>query len=158
MGVLTFEKEIKTAVPQATMFKVFVLESHTLIPKILPNISIEILEGNGGPGSIKKTSFTEGGDTKYIKTKVEALDKDNFTYSYTIIGGEPWSDNIEKVCYEIKILASPDGGSICKSSSKYYPKEGCQLDEEKIKTGAEKAFGMFKAIETHLLTNPDACN
>ena len=60
MGVLTFEKEIATAIPQAKMFKVFVLESQTLIPKILPNVSVEILEGNGGPGSIKKTTFAEG--------------------------------------------------------------------------------------------------
>ncbi|XP_050220325.1 major allergen Pru ar 1-like [Mercurialis annua] len=155
MGVFTLEKEITTAVPQDKMFKVFVLESHTLIPKIVPSISIEILEGTGGPGTIKKTSFSQG-DIKYIKTKVDSTDKENFTHSYSIIGGEPWMPELEKVSYEVKVLASPDGGSICKSTSTYYPKEGCEIDEEKIKAGADKAQGLFKIVEAYLLANPDA--
>ncbi|EEF45613.1 major allergen Pru ar 1 [Ricinus communis] len=157
MGVLTFEKEITTSIPQAKMFKVFILESDTLIPKIMPQVSIEFLEGNGGPGTIKKTSFAEGGEIKYIKTKIEATDKDNFIHCYNVIGGEPWMDELEKTSYEIKIVASPDGGSIVKSISKYYPKEGCQINEERVKAGAEKAFSMFKAIEAYVLANPDAC-
>ncbi|EEF27220.1 major allergen Pru ar 1 [Ricinus communis] len=157
MGVVTFEKEITTSVPQAKMFKAFILESDTLIPKVLPQVSIEFLEGNGGPGTIKKTSFAEGGEVKYIKTRVEATDKDNFTHCYSVIGGEPWMDGLEKTSYEIKVMASPDGGSIVKSISKYYPKEGCKINEERVKAGAEKAFGMFKAVEAYVLANPDAC-
>ena len=42
--------------------KAFVLEADSIIPKILPQAvkSVEILEGNGGPGTIKKTTFAEG--------------------------------------------------------------------------------------------------
>ena len=65
---------------------------------------------------------------------------------------------LEKISFEIKIVASPDGGCICKSISKYYPKEGCEIDEEKIKAAGDKALGMFKAVEAHLLANPDLCN
>ncbi|EEF45612.1 conserved hypothetical protein [Ricinus communis] len=48
-------------------------------------------------------------------------------------------------------------GSIIKNISKYYPKEGCKLNEERTKAEAVKAFGKFKIIETYVLTNLDAC-
>ncbi|KDP27859.1 hypothetical protein JCGZ_18939 [Jatropha curcas] len=55
------------------MFKVFALEDATIIPKIIPQAieSIEILEGNGGDR------------LKYVKDRIDTIDKDNFTYSYT---------------------------------------------------------------------------
>lgn len=62
MGVLTFEKELATAIPPAKMFKVFVLEADTALPSILSEAikSVEFIQGNGGPGTIKKTTFVEG--------------------------------------------------------------------------------------------------
>eukprot|EP00257_Ricinus_communis_P025313 XP_025012727.1 major allergen Pru ar 1-like [Ricinus communis] len=151
VGVVTFEKEITTSIPQAKTFKTFILESDTLISKILPQINIEFLEGNRESGTVKKTTFTEGGEDKYIKTKIEATDKDNFTHCSNVVGGKPWLDELEKTSYKSKVVASFDGGSIIKSVSKYYLKEDCELDEESIKAGAEKAFGVFKAIEAYIL-------
>jgi hypothetical protein len=62
MGLITFENEFSVAVPPAKLFKVYCLETDTLIPKILPQaiISSEIIEGNGGPGTIRKVTFVEG--------------------------------------------------------------------------------------------------
>ena len=62
MGVFTHESHETSAVPPARLFKAFVLDSHNLIPKVLPQAikSIEIIEGNGGPGTIKKITFGEG--------------------------------------------------------------------------------------------------
>ncbi|EEF43101.1 Major allergen Pru ar, putative [Ricinus communis] len=97
----------------------------------------------------------EGSEIKHIKTKVESTNKDNFTHCYSVIGGEPWMDELKKTYYEIKVVASSDGGSIIKSISKYYPKEGHELNEERIKAGAEKAFGIFNAIEAYVLANSD---
>ncbi|KAK6254436.1 Bet v I/Major latex protein - like 10 [Theobroma cacao] len=54
--------------------------------------------------------------------------------------------------------ASPEGGSICKSSSTYYTIGDIEIKDEEIKSGKEKALGMFKAVEAHLLANPDAYN
>ena len=44
------------------MFKAFVLDVDKLIPKILPQTikCVEIIEGDGGAGSIKKVTFGEG--------------------------------------------------------------------------------------------------
>ncbi|XP_056161322.1 uncharacterized protein LOC130135726 [Syzygium oleosum] len=47
-------------------------------------------------------------------------------------------------------------GAWGKSASKYYAKDGVEIKEEQIKAGEEKAMGMFKAIEAHLLEDPDA--
>ncbi|KAJ0092889.1 hypothetical protein Patl1_24967 [Pistacia atlantica] len=64
--------------------------------------------------------------------------------------------SLEKITYEIKIASSPDGGSICKSNSKYFTVGDFEIKEEQIKGGKEKASGLFKAIEAYLLTNPNA--
>ncbi|WCJ23412.1 Major allergen Pru ar 1 [Euphorbia peplus] len=159
MGVITVEREITTLVPPAIMFKVFVLENHIYLPKIVPVIGVEILEGNGGPGTIKKTTFgAPDSEVKFIKTLTETTDKENFSHSYSIIEAEPATEKLEKVTMEIKMTASANGGSIIKSCSKYYPKENCEVNEEKIKAGSEKAFGLFKVVEAYILANPDVCN
>lgn len=99
-----------------------------------------------------------GGDFKYIKTKIETIDKDNLTQSYTVIEGDPWSDLLEKITYENKMVATPDGGCIIKSTNKFFPKGNSELDEEKVKAGAEKTWLIFKAVEAYLAANPDAYN
>ena len=62
MGVVTYEHEITSSISPAKMFKAFILDSDNLIPKILPQAikCVEIIEGDGGPGSIKKITFGEG--------------------------------------------------------------------------------------------------
>ncbi|XP_059643189.1 major allergen Pru ar 1-like [Cornus florida] len=159
MGVISYDIEITSSIPPAKMFKAFVLDADTLIPKILPQAikSVEILEGDGGPGTIKLVTFGEGSQYKSVKHKVDGIDKETFTYSYSIIEGDALMGVLESISYEIKIEASADGGSICKNSSKYHTKGDAQITEEQIKSGKEKASGMFKAVEAYLLANPDAC-
>ena len=62
MGVFTYENEISSTIPPARLFKAFVLDADNLIPKLAPHAikSAEIIEGNGGPGTIKKITFGEG--------------------------------------------------------------------------------------------------
>lgn len=62
MGVFTYEMEIPTTISPSRIFTAFVLEFDTLFPKVVPQAikSIELLEGDGGPGSIKKVTFGEG--------------------------------------------------------------------------------------------------
>ncbi|KAI4346289.1 hypothetical protein L6164_013354 [Bauhinia variegata] len=62
MGVFTYTSEHSSPVSASRLFKALVLDSHNLFPKIMPQIvtSIEFIEGNGGPGSIKQINFNEG--------------------------------------------------------------------------------------------------
>ncbi|KAB2092810.1 hypothetical protein ERO13_A02G052300v2 [Gossypium hirsutum] len=157
MGVFTYESEVITAIPPAKMFKACIVDGDTLIPKIVPQAfkTIEYIEGNGEPGSIKKVTFGEGSQFNYMKEKVEALDKDKLVYRYSVIEGDALMNKLEKITYETKLEASPGGGSICKTSSKYYTIADFEITEEGIKAGKEKTLQIFKAVEAYLLANPD---
>ncbi|PPS08822.1 hypothetical protein GOBAR_AA11814 [Gossypium barbadense] len=63
-----------------------------------------------------------------MKQKVEAVDEETSLYIYSVIE-------------ETKLEASPNGGSICKTSSKYYTIGDFELKEEGIEIGKEKALG-----------------
>lgn len=93
-----------------------------------------------------------------MKHRVDELDKEKLTYSYTIIEGDALMGTLEKISNELKFEVGTDSGCVCKSTSKYYTKEGVEIKEEQIKAGKEKAMGMFKAIEAYLLANPDTYN
>ena len=92
---------------------------------------------------------------KSVTQRIDGLDKENFTYTYTIIEGGAL-DVFETISYHIKIVVSPDGGCIFKNRSIYQPKSDAQVSEEEIKAGKERASGIFKKIEAYLLANPDA--
>ncbi|KAL6343882.1 hypothetical protein AAG906_027654 [Vitis piasezkii] len=123
MGVITYENEITSSIPPAKMLKAFVLDVDKLIPKILPQ-------------TIKCSQFN------YVKHRVDGIDEENLTYSYSVIEGDALMGTLESISYEVKFAASPDGE--------------IDIKEDQIKAGKEKASGMFKAIEAYLLVNPDA--
>ncbi|KAG6436683.1 hypothetical protein SASPL_101585 [Salvia splendens] len=157
MGVITYDVENPSSISAAKLFKALVVDSDTLIPKIMPQAikNVEILEGDGGVGTIKVVHFGEGSEYKSVKQRVDAIDKVNLTYTYSIIeGDDAISGLIESITYHIKIVPTEDGGSICKNRSIYNVKEGAEVSEEKIKEGKEKALGLFKAIEAYM-ANPD---
>ncbi len=99
-----------------------------------------------------------GSQFKYGKHRIDEVDQENFTFGYTVIEGDALSDKLEKISNEIKIVAAPDGGSILKSTSKYYTNGDHEIKEEQFKAGKENATGVFKAIESYLLANPEAYN
>ncbi|KAF2289126.1 hypothetical protein GH714_029022 [Hevea brasiliensis] len=158
MGVVSYELVVNSPIPPAKLYKALVLDSDILLPKIMPQAikSVEILEGDGGPGTIKKVTFGEGSQFKYSKHKIEAIDKENLKFRHSVIEGDMLMNVIEKITYEIKFEQSPDGGCICKESSSYYTIGDFELNKDQLKAGKEKALGMFKAVEAYLLANPDA--
>ncbi|XP_021806258.1 major allergen Pru av 1-like [Prunus avium] len=160
MGVFTYETEFTSVIPPPRLFKAFVLDADSLIPKIAPQAikSSEVVQGDGGVGTIKKITLGEGSQYSYVKHQIDSIDKENFVYSYSLIEGDAISETIEKVCYEIKLVASADGGSIIKNTSNYHTKGDVDIKEEHVKAGKERASGLFKLIENHLVANPDAYN
>ncbi|XP_061990451.1 major strawberry allergen Fra a 1.06-like [Rosa rugosa] len=157
MGVFTYETEFTSVIPPARLFKAFILDADTLIPKIAPQAvkGAEIVEGDGGVGTIKKITFGEGSQFGSVTHKIDGIDKDNFVYNYSLIEGDALSDKIEKISYETKLVASSDGGSVIKSTSNYHTKGDVEIKEEHIKAGKEKASHLFKLVEEYLLANPN---
>lgn len=62
MGVTTIDMDVPCSIPAAKLFKAFILDADTLIPKVVPQAikSVEILEGDGGVGTVKLVTFGEG--------------------------------------------------------------------------------------------------
>ena len=87
--------------------------------------------------------------------RVDAIDKENFTISYTVIDGDVLTSGIESISHELKVVASPDGGCIYKKTSKYHTKDDAQVCEEHIKGGKEEGLALFKAIEAYVSAHPD---
>ncbi|GLT72512.1 hypothetical protein SLA2020_444400 [Shorea laevis] len=75
MGVFNYETEATSVIPAARLFKAFILDGDNLFPKVAPQAisSVENIEGNGGPGTIKKISFPEGFPFKYVKDRVDEI-------------------------------------------------------------------------------------
>ncbi|KAI5581044.1 hypothetical protein POPTR_008G212700v4 [Populus trichocarpa] len=156
MGVFTYESEASTVIPPARLFKALFVDAAEVMPKALPQAikSIVTLEGDGGPGTIKQTYFGDG--SLSFKERTDAIDKENLSYAYTVFEGAVLANTYEKIFNESKIEASPDGGSVCKTSTTYYTVGNVDAKADEIKDGQEKQMGLFKAIEAYLLANPDA--
>ncbi|XP_027118188.2 major allergen Pru av 1-like [Coffea arabica] len=157
MGVITFSEEYTYSIPPARLFKASVLDSHYLFPKLLPQAfkSIEILQGNGGTGSIKQINLAEGKNFSYLKYKIDELNEETYTYNYTVIEGDALSANLEKISYEVKFETSPSGGTVAKMTNTYCTVGDFAIKEEEVKAGKEKALGMYKAVEAYLVQHPD---
>ncbi|CAI9118848.1 OLC1v1020475C1 [Oldenlandia corymbosa var. corymbosa] len=156
MGAFTHDHEVTSSIPPARLFNAFIVNGDTLIPQVLPQAikSVEILQGDGGAGTIKVVSFGEGSQFKSVKQHVDALDKENHVYKYSVIEGDALQGAVEKVSYEVQILPSGEG-SVCKTKSTYYPKGDAQINEEEIKAGKDKAGLVFKAVEAYLIAHPE---
>ena len=79
MGVYTTEHEITSTVSPTRVFKGFLLDADSVIAKVAPHAinQVEILEGNGGLGTIKKVTLGEG---KLIILYLSARLKDIFLH------------------------------------------------------------------------------
>ncbi|KAG9139394.1 hypothetical protein Leryth_017306 [Lithospermum erythrorhizon] len=154
MAVVEFNDVFTSTLPAPKLFKAWFIDSNTLLPKIAPDhVKSVVIEGNGGPGSIKCVNFGDAVPIKLVKFKIDALDESTLTYADTVIEGGELSDKILKVTHEVKIESSPEGG--CKSTScvKFYLKEGTTLTEDEVKESKEGALGLLKAVEAHVLAN-----
>lgn len=97
-----------------------------------------------------------GSELKYVKERIDEIDKENLTYTSTLIEGEALMNKLEKITSQFKFEASPDGGSICKCRSKCYVIGDNEVKPEEIHVGQQKTAGILKAFEAYLLANPDA--
>ncbi|KAL3329189.1 hypothetical protein AABB24_036337 [Solanum stoloniferum] len=156
MGVNTFTHESTTTISPTRLFKGLVLDFDSLVPKLLSHDvkSIEIVEGDGGAGSIKQMNFVEGGPIKYLKHKIHVIDDKNLETKYSLIEGDVLGDKLESIAYDVKFEAAADGGCVCKTTTVYHTKGDHVVSEEEHNIGKGKAIDLFKAIEAYLLANP----
>ncbi|KAF2313865.1 hypothetical protein GH714_018400 [Hevea brasiliensis] len=95
-GCLYFTQEYTSPVAPSRMFKALILDSNILIPKLLPQFikSVDVIQGSEGTGTIEQVNFTEASDLKYVKNRIEELDKDNLVCKYTLIEEILWGTSL----------------------------------------------------------------
>jgi len=158
MGIITYTDEYTSPIPPARLFKALVIDGHILIPKLLPQAvkSIEIIQGDGGAGSIRQVTFAEGSQFSTVKNRIDELNEKTYSYKYTVIEGDALTDKLELIVHEVQFEATAERGSKNKMTTKYHTKGDIVIKEEEIKAGKEKVLGMYKVVEAYLLQNPDA--
>ena len=157
MGVITYTDEYTSLIPPARLFKALVIDAHILIPKLLPQVvkSIEIIQGDGGVGSIRQITFAEGSQFNTVKNRIDELNEETYSYKYTVIEGDALADKLELIVHEVQFEATAEGGSKNKMTTKYHTKDDVVVKEEEIKANKEMVLGMHKVVEGYLLQNPD---
>ncbi|KAK6913722.1 Bet v I/Major latex protein [Dillenia turbinata] len=91
---------------------------------------------------------------KYVKDRIDALDKEKYYCMYTLIEGDPLNEKLESVTYEVRFEGYGPRGCVCKVSSEYIAKENVGIKEEEIKQGKDRAIGMYEVVEAYLLAYP----
>ena len=59
-----------------------------------------------------------GTDIKYVKHRIDELDRVNLVCKYTMIEGDPLGEKLESIAYEVRFEVGSDGGCDCKMTSK----------------------------------------
>lgn len=138
------------------MFNALIVDSSSLIPKLLPQFieSVNIIQGDGGQGSIEQVNFSQGTHFNYVKHRIDELDRENYICKYTMIEGDALGDKLESIAYEVKFEGTSAGGCICKMESKYHTNGESEVREEDIKAGKDSAIAIYKVVEAYLLDNP----
>ncbi|GFP83430.1 major allergen pru ar 1 [Phtheirospermum japonicum] len=141
------------------MFKAMVVEPYTVLPKIMSGAikSVDLLHGNGGPGTIMQTNFSDGSPAPYLKHRVDAIDTENCTTKYSLIEGGWLDDKLESIDFDVKFVESGDGGCVIKINGEYHTKGDAILKDDDIKAGKEKAKGFYIAADEYLFANPNVC-
>ncbi|KAG8382497.1 hypothetical protein BUALT_Bualt05G0083400 [Buddleja alternifolia] len=154
MGVKSIFHELKAKVSPSRLFKALVTESANVVPKFAPHPikNIEIVGGGAvQPGCVLQTNFENG---TYMKHKFDAIDTENYLCKYSLIEGDILGDKFEKISYEVKFVASEDGGCVIKQNIEHHTKGDVEFNEDEIK---EQSVGVFKACEQYLAANPNVC-
>ncbi|KAM3755141.1 hypothetical protein ACB098_02G018000 [Castanea mollissima] len=121
----------------------------------------EIIEGNRGPRTIKKTIYAEGivpmNYTKQISD--DGVEQENYECHYNVVGGDPNNDTVRNVSYNSKIVTTPDGG-YSSSTSSYSSSISSYSSYSSTSTGKHQVNAKgkegFKAIKNH--PHPHAYN
>ncbi|PHT26140.1 Pathogenesis-related protein STH-21 [Capsicum baccatum] len=157
MGVYTFTDESTASVVPSRLFKALVIDFNNIVSKLIPDVeSIENVEGDGGPGTIKKITFVEGGPMKYLKHKIHVIDDRNLVTKYSLIESDVLADKAESVDYDAKLEGSANGGCVATTVTVYHTKGDYVVTEEEHNVHIGRANDIVKAIEAYLLANPSA--
>ncbi|BBN19236.1 hypothetical protein MPTK1_8g08950 [Marchantia polymorpha subsp. ruderalis] len=148
----SFKHEVELEVSAATMWAAM-KDQNEIFPKIMPEAvsSIEIVEGEGGPGSVRLVKFgpmvPEGG---FVKERIVSLDIEGFSVvSEEVEGGHLVQFGFTKWVQTLKLISTGNNSSKLVISAEF---EGAS-EENAAKSGEITKQGLthtFKALEQYV--------
>ncbi|KAI3506077.1 hypothetical protein L1887_28433 [Cichorium endivia] len=157
MTLFNIDIEVQSTLPAPKLFKAY-NDMDKLAPKVEPETfkSVEIIKGDGGPGTIRKFTFGDGLPFTNGKSKVDAIDSDNLSLSYTVFEGDILMGILDSATHHVKFIPSADGGSTYKHTIVNKCKGDNKLTDDHVKLAKESFTKTFKAIEAYIKANPNA--
>ncbi|KAH7511428.1 hypothetical protein ACOSP7_007239 [Xanthoceras sorbifolium] len=155
----TIVDEYKSPITIERLWRAAIIDAHNLMPKLLPQIisSIEILEGDGGVGTITKFNFTDAVEKyRYVKDRVEAMDHENHVFKYSIVEGGILGVKVNSYVAEVSFTSASDGGCLAKLKIEYESLGESLLTEEEAADIKSGILAMVKAVDGYLLGNFNA--
>ncbi|GER50184.1 major pollen allergen Aln g 1 [Striga asiatica] len=156
MGTKKISQHLETMVSPSRLFKILITESQEVLPKFKNLIkSVEIVQGHEiAAGCVVKTTFPDGAPFKFMTHRIDAIDNENYMCNYTLIDGDVLGEKVEKVCYEIKLEASANGGCKIKLDIEYHSKGDAEITNKETEMGTEQALRLYKAYEEYIIAHP----
>ncbi|XP_071702321.1 root allergen protein-like [Rutidosis leptorrhynchoides] len=157
MAVITAEIEFTSSLPASKLFKAF-SDFDNIGPKVEPETykSINIVQGDGGVGTIKSITYADGYPVKDLKNKIDVIDTTNLCIGYTVFEGDALMGIIETATHLIKFIPSSNGGSVYKHTMEFKCKGDSKLSEDQINVVKAGCGKTFKAIESYVHAHPEA--
>ncbi|GJX83976.1 root allergen protein-like protein [Tanacetum coccineum] len=133
MSVIYSEIEVSSSLFADKLFKLF-HDFDTLGPKLEPQNykTINLLEGNGGVGSIESTTYGDAIPFTSAKHKIDAIDASNCSVTYMVFKGDALLGILDLATHHIKFVPSADGGAVFKDNIVLNCKGDAKLTEETL--------------------------
>ncbi|GJZ01956.1 root allergen protein-like protein [Tanacetum coccineum] len=157
MSVINSEIEVSSSLSADKLFKLF-HDFDTLAPKVEPQTfkAINLIEGDGGVGSIKSTTYGDAVPYTSGKHKIDAIDASNFSVTYTVFEGDTLLGILDSATHHIKFIPSADGGAVFKHSVVLKCKGDAKPTEETLNQFKEFFKNTFKTLEAYAIAHPEA--
>ncbi|MFS7924487.1 putative Bet v I/Major latex protein [Helianthus anomalus] len=156
MSTASFQIEIASSFPAEKVFKIYG-DFHIITPKVNPQVfkSIEIIEGDGGVGTIRLLTFGDGLPFTNTKYRQDGIDASNFTFDNTFFEGDNLMGIIDTINYHIKIIPNAEGGSIFTQKVVYNCKGEEKPSTETLNFIKDMYEKTYKAMEAYAAEHPE---
>ncbi|KAJ4759100.1 Major pollen allergen Bet v 1-B [Rhynchospora pubera] len=135
--------EYETGIPAEEVWQVYgTLRVGQLVQQLLPHLfhKVEVVEGDGGVGTILCITFPSGKGTGYYKEKFIKVDNENYIKEAIGLEGGALEAGFSSYLVRIEIIPKDNNSSTIRSTIEYEVDDKCQVDASLISTDVVAAI------------------
>ncbi|KAG0481006.1 hypothetical protein HPP92_011574 [Vanilla planifolia] len=155
----SFTRESTSTIPLERIWKAGILDAHNLIPKLLPNFisSVDLVEGDGGVGTIKRFNFTDVvKEFRFATDKTVVLDNEKYVVKQDVLEGGLIGLRLKSYSFLLQFEVGSNGETVGRTTVEYDTLDDTPLsaeEQEQLMIGLNL---MIQAVEGYLQANPTA--